>query len=92
MEYGGASYSFPRLKHLPDQFVMHWRTAEKFEYIPEPGVPSPEPDKVAMHSQVVKFPKSLKGKKGVLLFLLDENNEWHVSLRDEKDWTKVLLE
>jgi hypothetical protein len=79
-----ATYDFHRLKQLPQQFTIRWKTSCSLSQI------SPDPPDVQYHSQVVYFPKNLKGKKGEILFLLDENNQWSCSLRDENDWTKVI--
>lgn len=75
---------FPRLNHLPSRIVMRWKTSNNL-------VPNQDdPSDVKYHSQIVEFPKNLKGRRGSLLFLLDENNHWSVSLRDEQDWKKII--
>jgi hypothetical protein len=80
------TYNYHRLDALPKEFTIRWKTS------PSLAPSNPDPPDEKHHVQKIVFPEGLRGAKGDLLFLLDENNVWSCSLRDEQDWRIVLKE
>jgi hypothetical protein len=91
---GPGRSSFPRMKTLPPTLVIVWSVVkdglDEDDVELEPWMR--KPGTTTQYRQQIQLPRSLKGMKGSILWLLDENNVWHLSLRDENDWEKVIME